>query len=200
MNDTTDPAVIAADVRRLRERVRADRQTVAAPLVVFGALIVGHTALVAALTGPAARHLALLLYWPLAGAIGLLALCSHAHRLAVREGVGEGPRSYRPVTLGYVVSLPLIAVLFIPALFVGVWASLVWPAAILAAVAVRQHSRALKAVAAGLCAAGVVGGLLAFVQTGRGPGSAWAGLGLEAAVGLGLMIGALLTARRAPAG
>lgn len=208
MNDTTDPAALAADVRRLREQVRADRRTVTAPLVVFGTLILCHTglsALAAAVAGSGARHVTVLLYWPLAGAIGLFALWNHAHRLSVREGVGEGPRSYRPITLGYVVSLPVIAVLFIPVLFVGVFASLAWPAAILAAVAVRQRSGALKAVAGGLAGAGLIQGVLAAMQSGSGSGGAWAALGLEAAAGLALLIGAALligglgTASRSPA-
>jgi hypothetical protein len=196
MNNITDPADFAADVQRLRERVRADRRTVAAPVLVFGLLIVIHLATgaaAAAAAGQAATHLTFLVYWPVAGAVGLLVLWNHAHRLAIREGVGEGPRSYRPITLGYVVSLPLIALLFIPALFIGVWASLAWPAVILAAVAVRQRSRVLMGVAQGLGVAAVVQGVLALLAQ---SGAAWAALGLEAAVGLGLVAGALVTARR----
>ncbi|MFB9234231.1 hypothetical protein ACFFWC_01565 [Plantactinospora siamensis] len=196
---TTDPAAIAAEVRRMRERVRADRRTVTAPLVVFGALIVVHAALsvlVGLLTGAAARHSALLAYWPLAGAAGLAALWAHARRLAAREGVGGGPRSYRPVTLGYVVSLPLLALLFVPALLLGVFAPLVWPAAVLAAVAVRQRSARLRSVAKWLAVAGAAQGLLALVEAALGVGAAWAVLGLDAGLGLGLMFGALRTTRR----
>jgi hypothetical protein len=200
MNNINDPAAVVADVQRLRERVRADRRTITAPVLVFGFLIVLHVAAraaVASAAGQAATHLTLLVYWPLAGAAGLLVLWNHAHRLAMREGVGDGPRSYRPITLGYVVSLPLIALLFIPALFIGVWASLVWPAVILAAVAVRQRSRVLKGVAQGLGVAGAVQGVLALLEAGTWPGATWAAAGLETAVGLGLTAGALVAAWRA---
>src|SRR3569833_3040251 len=102
------------DLQRLRERVRVDRRTVSAPLLVFGVLVLGHTAIELlvglASSGPSPRHLTALVYWPLAGVVGPLALWLHAHRIAVREGVGEGPRSYRPVALGSLVSLPIIAI------------------------------------------------------------------------------------------
>jgi len=203
MYETTDPASLAADVDRLRERVRADRHTVSAPLVVFGVLVLGHAALAGTvgLAGAVASHLVSLLYWPLAGVAGLLALWNHAHRLAVRDGVGEGPRSYRPVTLGYVVSLPLIALLFLPALFVGVFAPLVWPAAMLYAVAWRQRSKTLRRVATGLLAAGAVQVLLTMLLV-RGGGTdsaagAWTVVGLEVAAGLAMVLGASIAVRRA---
>lgn len=206
MYDTTDPAAtlpaeVAADVDRLRQRVRADRQAVSAPLVVFGALVLGHAVLATTvgLAGAVASHLVGLLYWPVAGAAGLVALWSHARRIAERDGVGEGPRSYRPVTLGYVVSLPLIAIFFLPALFVGVFAPLVWPAAVLFAVAVRQHSRALKRVATGLAATGAVQVLVIAVLSGYGAVAGWTVVGLELAAGLAMVIGARFAARRAPA-
>jgi hypothetical protein len=198
MYDMTDPAALSADVGRLRERVRADRQTVSAPLVVFGALVLGHAVLAGTvgLAGAIASHLVGLLYWPVAGAAGLVTLWSHARRIAVRDGVGEGPRSYRPVTVGYVVSLPLIAIFFLPALFVGVFAPLVWPAAVLFAVGVRQHSRALKRVATGLAAAGAVQVLVIAVLSGYGAVAGWTVVGLELAAGLAMVLGA---PRRAPA-
>jgi hypothetical protein len=201
MYDTTDPAAVAADVHRLRERVRADRHTVTAPLVVFGVLVLGHAVLagLAGLGGPVASHLIGLLYWPLAGAAGLFALWNHAHRLAVRDGVGEGPRSYRPVTIGYVVSLPVLAVLFIPAFFVGVFAPLVWPAAVLTAIGMRQHSKALRRVATLLAAAGAVQLLVLLARTGSGAVYGWAALGLELVVGLAMILGARVLARRVPA-
>jgi fucose permease len=188
------------DVQLLREQVRADRRTVTAPLVVFGILILGHvvvSTLVAAATGPAGNHLTRLVYWPLAGAVGLAALWIHAHRVAVRDGVGEGPRSYKPVTLGYVVSLPVIALLFIPVLFIGVFASLAWPAAVLLAIGIRQHSTTLKSVAKWLAAAGVLEALLAALSSVAADAAGWVIIGLEAAAGLALVTGALLKARRA---
>jgi fucose permease len=190
------------DVRRLRERVRADRRTVTAPLVVLGVLILGHfalSALVAAVTGPAGNHLTRLVYWPVAGAIGLAALWIHARRVAIRDGVGEGPRSYRPVTLGYLISLPVIALLVVPVLFIGVFASLVWPAAILLAIGIRQHSTTLKSVAKGLALAGIIEGLLAALSGAVGDTAGWVVIGLEAVAGLVLVIGALVQARRARA-
>jgi hypothetical protein len=189
------------DVRRLREQVRADRRTVRAPLVVVGVLILGHVALslVAAATGPAGNHLTRLVYWPVAGAIGLAVLWIHAHRVAVRDGVGEGPRSYRPVTLGYLISLPVIALLLVPVLFLGVFASLVWPAAILLAIGIRQHSDELKTVAKGLALAGIIEGVLAALSTVVGDAAGWAIIALEAVAGLVLVAGALVKARRARA-
>jgi hypothetical protein len=187
------------DLQQLRERVRVDRRTVSAPLLVFGVLVLGHSALewlVAQVSnGPSPRHLTALVYWPLAGAVGLLALWMHARRVAAREGVGEGPRSYRPVALGYLVSLPVIAILLIPALFVGVFAPLVWPAAIFLAIGVRQHNQTLKSVAKALCALGVAQGLLLFVTATLA--GAWVMLGVEVVAGLGLVAGAIAAARRA---
>ena len=186
------------DLQRLRERVRVDRRTVSAPLLVFGVLVLAHTGievLVAmASSGPSPRHLTALVYWPLAGVVGLLALWLHAHRVAVREGVGEGPRSYRPVALGYLVSLPIIAILLIPALFVGVFAPLVWPAAIFLAIGVRQHNQTLKSIAKALCALGLVQGLLVLAST--TVAGAWVMLGVEVAAGLGLVAGAVVAAQQ----
>lgn len=187
------------DLDLLREHVRADRRTVTAPLVAFGLLIIGHvilSTLVAAATGPAGNHLTRLVYWPIAGALGLAALWAHAHRIAVRDGVGEGPRSYKPVTLGYLISLPVIALLFIPLLLLGVWASLMWPAAILFAIGLRQRNQALKGVAKWLAAAGVVEGLLAALSLTLGDGAGWAVIVLQAVAGAALVIGALAKARR----
>jgi hypothetical protein len=182
------------DLDQLRERVRTDRRTVTAPL-----LVVLHAALWVGTVTPAARHLGLFLYWPLASAAGLFALWSHARRIAEREGVGEGPRSYRPVALGYLVSLPLLAILFVPAFFVGVFAPLVWPAAVLWAVARRQHSAELGRVVKLVFAAGLVQGLLVLVAGSGGSGLVfgWLSVGVDLLAGAGLLVAARLTAGRA---
>jgi hypothetical protein len=186
------------DIERLRERVRADRRTVTAPLIVFGGLILVHAvlALLASSAGAGSRHLIALSYWPLAGAAGLLLLWIHAHRLAEREGVGEGPRSYRPLTFGYLVSLPLLALFLLPAFFLGVWAPVVWPAAILFAVGVRQRNQTLKKVGKGLAAAGAVQLLLVLVAAAAGAGAAWAAFAVGPVAGLALIAAAFLMQRR----
>jgi hypothetical protein len=192
-----DPAAVAADVHRLRAQVRADRQTVTAPMVIFGALILLHAVVTVASTATALRHLVLLVYWPLAGAVGLLLLWRHAHRLAAREGVGEGRRSYKPIALGYLVSLPVIAVLFIPVLLLGVFAPLLWPAVIFTAIRVRQRSPELRTVATILYAGGLTQGLLTLVLSQVDLVAGWSVLGVEAALGCGLLVAAFLLARRA---
>lgn len=183
---------LAQEMSRLRQRVRSDRRTVTAPLVTFGALIVGHLALVmlvAAVSGAPSQHLTGLLYWPVAGAVGLVALWLHARRVAARDGVGEGPRSYGPVTLGYVVSVPVLAVLFVPVLFAGIYAPLVWPAAVLAAAGVRQRSRVLRRIAEGLA---FLGGLQAIANL---IGQPWIAIGIEGVAGLALVGFALVRLR-----
>src|SRR5690349_10637922 len=94
-----------ADLEDLRARVRADRRTVSAPLVVFGALVVLHAAVlfwVATTTsGAGARHTLLFLYWPFAGALAVFVLSRHARRIAERAGVGGGPRSHRAFAVRY---------------------------------------------------------------------------------------------------
>lgn len=156
------------------------------PLLVFSTLTLMHSALAAGVTAfgnPAPTHLSLLLYWPLAGAVGLSALWSYARRTSLQLGVGGGPYSYRPVALGYLISLPVIAVLFIPAFFVGMWASLLWPAAILTAIAVRQKNNALHGIAVGLVFLGAVQGLL--VAPTWSP-AVWVPIAIETAAALGL--------------
>lgn len=178
----------AAEMSALRERVRNDRGTVSAPLLVFGALVLGHLT-ISAVPGASPRHLAALMYWPLAGALGLLLLWLHARRVATRDGVGDGPRSYGPVTLGYVVSVPVLAVLFVPVLFVGVFAPLVWPAAVLTAAGVRQRHRGLRRVAEALAFAGALQALAAAI------GQPWLWFALDAAAGLALVVGAAVKHR-----
>jgi hypothetical protein len=198
VEDTAIPADLR-DLDQLREKVRADRRTVTAPLVVFGLLGVLHAAVWVAAVTPASRHLGLLLFWPLASAAGLFALWLHARRIAERQGVGEGLRSYRPIAIGYLVSLPLLAVLFVPAFIVGVFAPLVWPAAVLWAAAIRQRSAELRRAAKLLCAAGIVQGLLVTFASGTGAGMvlSWLSVGVDLLAAVGMLIAAKLTAGRA---
>ncbi|MDR7277351.1 hypothetical protein [Catenuloplanes atrovinosus] len=195
MSGTADPATMLADVQQLRERVRADRRTVTAPLLVFGLLILAHAVAVSLATATAGgpRHSVNFLYWPLAGAVGLGVLWWQARRIATRDGVGEGRRSYRPVTLGYVVSVPLLALMFLPVFFFGVFAPLVWPAGVLYAIARRQHSQALRRASIALAVAAVPQVLL--VMAALGP--AW--LGVDVAAGLALIVVALVLRARAAA-
>ncbi|MFI5960381.1 hypothetical protein [Cryptosporangium sp. NPDC051539] len=188
------------DLEELRERVRSDRRTVTAPLMVFGVLVLVHFGLVllAGAAGAPVRHSLALVYWPVAGAVGLFVLWRHAHRVAERTGVGEGPRSYRPIAIGYLVSLPLLALLFIPAFFAGIWAPLVWPAAILAAVGVRQRNTTLKKVAKWLAFLGAVQLLLVLVAAAVGDAAVWAAIGLGPLAGLALVGAAVVRTRRAP--
>ncbi|GIF15689.1 hypothetical protein [Actinoplanes teichomyceticus] len=198
MNGTTGVAETAAELHHLRQRVRADRQTIGLPLSVFGALTLANAALVAAhaaTSQTAVAKLALLLYWPCAGAIGLLVLGWHAGRVAQRAGVGGGRRSYRPVTIGYVASLPVLAVLFVPVFFVGgYWATLEWPAAILTAISVRQRNNTLYGAAVGTALAGLAQGL--FAATPHGSSGAWAAIGVEVALGVALTLAGLMASRR----
>ncbi|GAB7044049.1 MULTISPECIES: hypothetical protein [Catenuloplanes] len=195
MSDTADPAAILADVHRLRERVRTDRRTVTAPLLTFGVLILAHAPVIGLVSAATAgsRHLVSLLFWPLAGALGLGALWWQAHRIATRDGVGEGRRSYRPITLGYLVSLPLLALLFIPAFLVGVFAPLAWPAAILYAIARRQHNQALHRTSTALALAAGAQILLAVGAL----TTAW--IAVDAAAGLALVAVAAWARSRAAA-
>src|SRR4051812_13451668 len=116
------------DLDDLRARVRADRRTVAAPLLAFGLLTIGNVAAttLAALAGSAAlTHSTALFYWPVATAVALLALWWYSRRLTVHKGVGPGDRPIRTIATGYLVALPVLVVLFVPLLFIGVFAPLV---------------------------------------------------------------------------
>jgi hypothetical protein len=186
------------DLDRLREQVRTDRRTVTAPLAVFGLLGVVHAVVWIATVTPASRHLGLFLFWPLACAAGLFALWMQARRIAERQGVGEGQRSYRPIAIGYLISLPLLAILFVPAFFVGVFAPLVWPAAVLWAAAIRQRSAELRRAAKLVGAAGLVQGLLVAVAWGTDAGVAlgWLSVGVDLLAALGMLIAARFTIGR----
>jgi hypothetical protein len=201
-DDTVEDTAIPADLRdldRLREKVRTDRRTVVAPLVVFGLLGVLHAAAWIAAVTPASRHVGLYFFWPLASAAGLIALWLHARRIAERRGVGEGPRSYRPIAIGYLVSLPLLAALFVPAFLIGVFAPLVWPAVVLWAAAIRQRSAELRRAAKLLAAAGLVQGLLVVVawSTEADVVLGWLSVGVDLMAAVGMLIAARLTAGRA---
>jgi hypothetical protein len=91
----------------------------------------------------------------------------------------------------------VIALLFVPVLFIGVFASLAWPAAILLAIGIRQHSPELKSLAKWLAVAGVIEALLLGLSSTLGDGAGWAVIALEAVVGLAMVIGASMRARRA---
>jgi hypothetical protein len=201
MNGATGITDIHAEVRALRARVRADRRTVSLPLLVFGILTLVDSALLAVIaTMPESggAKLTLLLYWPVAGAAGLIVLRDHARRLAARAGVGGGPRSYEVVTVGFVVSLPVLALLFVPVFFVGgYWATLAWPAAILTAIALRQRDNIVYGVAVALALTGLVQGLLA--ATPRGSVESWTAIGLQVAAGVALILGGRMADRRARA-
>ncbi|BCJ29951.1 hypothetical protein [Actinocatenispora sera] len=197
MESTTDPAQLVPELGRLRARVRADQRATSAPLVVFGVLILLYPVLDGPLTGQLAaggRHLALLAYWPITTAVGLGALWLAARRRARRDGVGEGRRTYRHATRRYLIALLLVVLLFLPVLFVGVFAPLVWPAAVLAALGWWQHDAQLGRWAA---VTGVLGGtaaILAVATAGSGwLWLAWLGDGL---LGMAMIGGAALARRR----
>ncbi|WP_045747511.1 hypothetical protein [Actinoplanes rectilineatus] len=144
---------------------------------------------------PVNRHLSLLLFWPLAGAVGLFALWLHGRRIAARDGIGEGSRSYRPIALGYLVSVPVLALTFVPAFLAGAFAPLVWPAAILLAAAIRQHSAALRRAATLVAADGLLQGLLVLIawSTGSGTVIGRLSLGVDLLVAIGMLIAAMFT-------
>ncbi|MFG1607750.1 hypothetical protein [Actinoplanes sp. NPDC049265] len=190
--------VAATGLDQLRARVRADRRTVTAPLLMLGGLAVLHAVAWIAAPGPAARHTVLFAYWPVAGAVALFGLWAYANRVADRDGVGGGRRSYRPIALGYLVSLPLLAILFLPAFLLGVFGPLLWPAMILWAVAARQHNQTLRTVAKALALAGAVQLVLALVtSTAGGVAAAGAAYALDLLAAAGLLAGAVITTRRA---
>lgn len=200
MESTTDPARLVPELDRLRARVRADQRATSAPLVVFGVLILLYPVLDGPLTGPLAaggRHVALLAYWPVATAVGLVALWFAARHRARRDGVGAGRRDYGHATRRYLIALLLIVLLMLPVLFVGVFAPLVWPAAVLAALAWWRHDTQLGRWAA---VTGVLGGtaaVLAVAAAGTADAGwlwlVWVGQGL---LGLAMIGGAALARRR----
>jgi hypothetical protein len=195
----TDPHQLLPDLDRLRARVRADQRATSAPMLAFGALIVGYAAIGGLYAGQLhaeGRHLTLLLYWPLATTVGLVALWWSARRRAGQDGVGEGQRTYRSATCAYLVALVLTVVLFLPVMFIGVFTPLIWPAAVLVAVASWRRNRLLGAWGAAI---GVAGGLeSAYVMANPDLSPVWGWLqpGVYTALGLVLVAGGLVIRRR----
>jgi hypothetical protein len=196
---STDPNQLLPDLDRLRTRVRANQRATSAPMLAFGALIVGYAAVGGLSAGQlhaGGRHLTLLLYWPLATVVGLLALWWSARRRAGRDGIGEGRRTYRSATVAYVIALVLIVVAFLPVLFIGVFTPLIWPTAVLAVIASWRHDRLLGAWAVAI---GAVGGAESgYVITNQGLGPSWWWLQpvVYTALGLALVFGGLVVGRR----
>jgi hypothetical protein len=196
----TDPQRLLPDLDRLRDRVRADQRATSAPMIVFGALIIAYALIGGLYAGqlPAGgRHLTVLVYWPPATAVGLVALWQSARRRAAKDGVGEGRRTYRSATGRYLIFLVLIVVLFLPVLFIGVFTPMIWPAAVLAVLASWQRNRLLGAWAAVI---GVIGGaesVLVIAEQGN-LNSAWWWLQpvVYTALGLALVAGGLVIGRR----
>lgn len=195
----TDPNQLLPDLDRLRARVRADQRATSAPMLAFGTLILGYAVLGGLYAGrmsAGGRHSTLLLYWPLATILGLVVLWRSARRRAGQAGVGEGRRSYRSATRGYLIALVLIVVLGLPILFIGVFTPMVWPAAVLVALACWQRNRLLGAWAAGI---GVVGGAESgYVIANHGLSSAWWWLQpvVYTALGLALVVAGVVIGRR----
>jgi hypothetical protein len=195
----TDPNQLLPDLDRLRARVRADQRATSAPMLAFGALIVGYAVVGGLYAGQlqaAGRHLTLLLYWPPATTVGLLALWWSARRRAGQDGVGEGRRTYRSANRAYLVALVLLVALGIPVLFIGVFTPMVWPAAVLAGVAFWQRNRLLGNWAAAILVAG--GAESGFVIANHGLSHAWWWLQpvVYTVLGLALVAGGLVIGRR----
>jgi hypothetical protein len=195
----TDPNQLLPDLDRLRARVRADQRATSAPMLAFGALIVGYAPIGGLFAGQLhaeGRHLTVLLYWPLATTVGLVALWWSARRRAGQDGVGEGRRTYRSAIRAYLIALVLIVVLCIPVLFIGVFTPMIWPAAVLAAIASWQRNRLLGTWAA---ATGVVGGaesVYVIVNQGLSSGWWWLQPVVYAALGSAMVAGGLVIGRR----
>jgi hypothetical protein len=199
----TDANQLLPDLDRLRARVRADRRATSTPMLAFGALILTYAAIVGVGAGhlqAAGRHSTLLLYWPLATAVGLVALWWSERRRAGQDGVGEGQHTYRSATRAYLAGLTLSAVLFIPALFIvlfiGVFTPMVWPAAVFAALAAWQRNRLLGAWAAAI---GVLGGaesVYVIADNGLNPTLWWLQPVVHTALGLALVTAGLVISRR----
>ncbi|HEX7804703.1 MAG TPA: hypothetical protein VF413_00935 [Cellulomonas sp.] len=200
---STDPDQLLPDLDRLRARVRADQRATSVPMLVFGALIVAYAAIGGVYAGQLhaeGRHLTLLVYWPLATMVGLVALWWSARRRAGQGGVGEGQRTYRSATRAYLVALAVILVLFLPVLFIGVFIPLIWPAAVLVVIAAWQRNRLLGTWGAAIGLVGGAEGLL--VMANQDLGSVWGWLQpvVYVALGLALVVGGLVIRRRERAG
>jgi hypothetical protein len=195
----TDSHQLLPELDRLRARVRADQRATSAPMLAFGALIVAYAAIGGLYAGQLhaeGRHLTLLLYWPLATTIGLVALWWSARRRAGQDGVGEGRHTYRSATGGYLVALVLIVVLCIPVLFIGVFTPMIWPAAVFAVVATWQRNRLLGTWAAAIGVAGGAESVYVVANQGLSPAWWWLQPVVYTALGLALVAGGLVIGRR----
>jgi hypothetical protein len=196
----TDSDRMIQDLDRLRVRVRGAQRLVSDPLLTFGVLVTAYPLLVLLVgsLGAGGRHLLGLAYWPLATAAGLGALWFTARRRTVRDGVGEGGHDYGTATRTYLVVLLIMVFGFLPALFVGVFMPLVWPALVLVALAVWQRSRPLYTWAA---AVGIAGGITTVLLAATSQEDyGWFWLPVHAAVGLVMIAGGLVIRRREGAG
>lgn len=194
----TDSRPTMPDVDSLRARVRADQRSTSAPMIAFGVLIVAYAVLGTgwgARLDAGGRHLMLLLFWPLATIAGFLALWLSSRGRAMRSGVGEGRRSYGTATLVALLVLGLV-VPFTPLLFVGVFAPMAWVAAVLASLAWWRHDRALGAWAAVIGVLGAAEAVVLVAQRDLGSGWWWLPAVGYGALGLALVVGGVVTARR----
>lgn len=194
-----DSSPAMPDLDRLRARVRADQRSTSAPMLAFGVLIVAYAVLGtgygARLDTAGGRHLMLLLFWPLATIAGLVALWLSARRRAVRGGVGEGRLGYGGATLVVILVLVLVVPLT-PLLFVGVFAPMAWVAAVLAALAWWRRDRVLGAWAAVIGVLGAAEAVLLVAPGDLGAGWWWLPSLGYGALGLALVVGGIVVARR----
>lgn len=194
----TDSRPAIPDLDRLRARVRADQRSTSAPMLAFGVLIVAYAVLgtgYGARLDAGGRHLVLLLFWPLATIAGLLVLWLSARRRAVRGGVGEGRRGYGVATLVLLLVL-VLAVPLTPLLFVGVFAPMAWVAAVLASLAWWRRDRVLGAWAAVVGVLGTAEAVVLVAPRDLGSGQWWLPALGYGALGLALVVGGIITARR----
>lgn len=187
------------ELDQLRIRVRGAQRLVSAPLLTFGVLVTVYpgVALLAGLLGAAGNHSLLLVYWPLATAAGLLTLWVADRRRAVRDGL-ESRHDYAAATRAYLIVLLAMVVAFVPALFVGVFMPLVWPAIVLVVLAVWQRSNQLYTWAA---IVGITGGITTVLLAATSQEDyGWFWLPVHAAVGLAMIAGGLVIRRREQSG
>jgi hypothetical protein len=168
------------DLEQLRERVRADRRATSAPLLIFGLVTVAFAA-----TGWLwGNYVPAPLYWPLAGVVALVMLWCHGRLWAVRHGVGQGRQSL-PVIAALIVA---VSVLFFTAWWFVAFRPLLWPTAVLLAVAVRQHNQILARWAGGAAVVTTVIWLYSAFAPGRD--ATHGSLGLEYGFVLPVLLGA----------
>ncbi|HEV2376089.1 MAG TPA: hypothetical protein VGS19_28460 [Streptosporangiaceae bacterium] len=196
--ETNNAADVAQELERLRARVRADRRDTSMPMLVFGGLVTFFAAagLAAGRLPASGRHVTLLLFWPVFTIVALQVLWRISRRRALREGVGESRPSYRTMLAGYLAGLLLVTVVFTPVLFAGVFVPMVWPAAVLTAIALWQRNRALGVLAVGVGVAGVLETYYVVVHRGVPQDWLWLQSVVYAVVGLGLLSAGLAVRHR----